>query len=190
MAAPDLPPEKLNGSIDWPRELAAHRRWLRTVVLARLNDHHAVDEVMQEVALATVEQRSSLQDPSRISAWLYRVTVHQTQLYLRKRHRERRRVDGYAQRAPRVESDPRGYDPLSWLLTDERERLIRHALSSLPRRDRELLLLKYTEEWSYRDIALHLGISSTAVESRLHRARARLRRELARLNVIEVKNHD
>jgi RNA polymerase sigma-70 factor (ECF subfamily) len=45
----------------------------------------------------------------------------------------------------------------------------------LPRRDGEILLLKYTEDWSYRELAAHLGISESAVEARLYRARSRLR---------------
>jgi RNA polymerase sigma-70 factor (ECF subfamily) len=49
------------------------------------------------------------------------------------------------------------------------------ALRVLPRRDSEILLLKYTEQWSYQELAIHLGISHSAVEARLHRARQRLR---------------
>ncbi|NQT38292.1 MAG: sigma-70 region 4 domain-containing protein, partial [Planctomycetes bacterium] len=56
----------------------------------------------------------------------------------------------------------------------------------LSRRESEILMLKYTEDWSYRQIADRLGISASAVESRLHRARHRLRSELAALDVIEV----
>jgi RNA polymerase sigma-70 factor (ECF subfamily) len=75
-------------------------------------------------------------------------------------------------------------DPLEWLLADERRQLVRAALERLPRRDTELLLLKYTEDWSYRELAARL--SESAIEARLHRARARLRAELTTLNVIEV----
>ena len=53
--------------------------------------------------------------------------------------------------------------------------------------DGEILLLKYTEDWSYRQLAAHLGISESAVEARLHRARQRLRSELAALEVIETR---
>ena len=49
-----------------------------------------------------------------------------------------------------------------------------------------MLLLKYTENWSYRELALHLGVSLSAVESRLYRARERLRHELVQLQVVEV----
>jgi RNA polymerase sigma factor (sigma-70 family) len=52
----------------------------------------------------------------------------------------------------------------------------------MPKRDAELLLLKYTEDWSYRQLADHLGISTSAVEARLHRAREKMRRQLAQLS--------
>jgi RNA polymerase sigma-70 factor (ECF subfamily) len=47
-------------------------------------------------------------------------------------------------------------------------------------------LLKYAQNWSYHEIAEHLGISHSAVESRLHRARRKLRNELAAMQVIEI----
>ena len=64
------------------------------------------------------------------------------------------------------------------LLLAERRTLVRDAVEGLPRRDREILLLKYTEDWSYRELAGHLGVSESAVEARLHRARQRLRRAI------------
>jgi hypothetical protein len=54
----DLPADR---AIDWMATLAAHDRWLRTVVLARLREQQAVEEVMQEVALAAIAQRAPLQ---------------------------------------------------------------------------------------------------------------------------------
>ena len=70
-------------------------------------------------------------------------------------------------------------------LTEERSELVRKALSLLPSRERELLLLKYTENWTYRELADHLGLTQSAVESRLHRARRRLREKLATLHVMD-----
>ncbi|MFH1268527.1 MAG: sigma-70 region 4 domain-containing protein, partial [Planctomycetota bacterium] len=64
---------------------------------------------------------------------------------------------------------------------------VRTALERLPGRDAEILLLKYTEDWSYRELAERLGISRSAVQARLHRARKRMRTELAALEVIEQK---
>lgn len=168
--------------VDWGAALDAHDRWLRTAVLARVGERQAVDEVMQEVALASVAQRSPLNDPTRVGAWLYRLAVRQALLYRRKCGRGRKLLDRFAgERA--AAGGPSG-DPLDWLLLDERRKLVRDALERLPRRDAEILSLKYTEDWSYRELADRLGISESAVEARLHRARGRLREALTAAKVI------
>jgi RNA polymerase sigma-70 factor (ECF subfamily) len=172
--------------IDWPAMLAKHDRWLRTVILARIGEIHGVDEVVQEVSLAAVAQRAPLHDPAKVAPWLYRLAVTQSLLYRRKQGRRRKLTDRYATRFQPTEADTRQLDPLAWLLADERRKLVRQALGRLNQREAEILLLKYTEEWSYRDLAEHLGTTESAVEARLHRARARLRQELAVLEVIET----
>jgi len=174
-------------AIDWQAALAQHDRWLRTVILARVREPQAVEEVLQEVALAAVKQAAPLADAQKIAPWLYRLAVLQALLYRRKCGRRRRLVGRYAEQLERGSWSPRvAVDPLSWLLAEERRSLVRRALTHLAPRDAEILLLKYSEDWDYHQIAAHLGLSHAAVEARLHRARARLRQELAALNVIEV----
>jgi RNA polymerase sigma factor (sigma-70 family) len=172
--------------IDWPRALAEHDRWLRTVIFARLGEPQGVDEVMQEVSMAAIRQKAPLNDVNKVSAWLYRLAVTQSLLHRRKLGRQRKLVDRFAQRNQPTELDYREADPLDWLLAKERKQKIRAALKKLTSRDAEILLLKYTENWSYRELAQRLDITESAVEARLHRARQRLRTELAVLDVVEA----
>ncbi len=173
-------------AIDWNAALAQHDRWLRTVAYARVRERQAVDEVMQEVALAAVKQAAPIADAAKVAPWLYRLVVVQSLLYRRKCGRRRRLNDRYTEQVRSRDAEPLAEpDPLSWLLAQERRVLIRQALGQLAHRDAEILLLKYTENWSYHQIAAHLGIGHAAVEARLHRARGRLRRELAVLEVVE-----
>lgn len=167
------------GTFDLSAVLRQHDRWLRTVVYSRVGSREGVDDVMQEVALAAVRQAATLPDASRMAPWLYRVAVRQSLLYRRKAGRRRKLANGYAQQVPPAEHDTSCVDPLDWLLARERARLVRVALERLANRDREILMLKYAEQWSYQQIAEHVGATQSAVEARLHRARARLRAELA-----------
>jgi RNA polymerase sigma-70 factor, ECF subfamily len=174
-------------AIDWQAALAQHDRWLRTVVLARVGEPQAVDDVMQEVALAAVRQAAPLADATKVAPWLYRLALRQALLYRRKCGRRRRLVGRYADEAhPGSRGRSIALDPLGWLIAQERRGLVRQALSHLSPQDAEILLLKYTENWNYHQIASHLGVSHAAVEARLHRARARLRQELAAVDAIEV----
>lgn len=168
-------------AIDWQQTLMEHDRWLRTVVAARVGERAAVDEVMQEVALAAVRQQAPLADPSKVAPWLYRLAVTQSLLFRRKAGRRRRLRERFADQFRPTERDPEALDPLVWMVNRERQELVRQALARLPRRDAEILLLKYSEDWTYRQLSDHLGTTESAVESRLHRARRKLRSELVQL---------
>jgi len=170
--------------IDWQAALTAHDRWLRTVIFARVGEAQAVEEVLQEVSLAAVRQKAPLQDASKVAPWLYRLAVTQSLLYRRTQGRRRKLTDRYAQDRQPTEEAPHELDPLGWLIAEERRQLVRTALGRLPKRDAEILLLKYTEDWSYRELAEHLGTSESAIQTRLHRARQRMRTEVAALEVI------
>jgi RNA polymerase sigma factor (sigma-70 family) len=175
-----------HAQVDWARALPQHERWLRTVILSRVQEYQAVDEVLQEVSLVAVRQAAPLADVAKVAPWLYRIAVTQSLLYRRKMGRRRKLNERFAENGAPTEHDNRNADPLVWLLSEERQRMVRVALQRLKHRDRELLLLKYTENWNYHQIAEHLGISHSAIESRLHRARAKLRDELTQLQVIET----
>jgi RNA polymerase sigma factor (sigma-70 family) len=177
----------LGPPIDWAAALAEHERWLRTIVLARMRNMAEAEEVLQEVSLAAVRQAAPIHDRNKVAPWLYRLAVRQCLLYRRKQGRIRKLKDNYADRVRPTEEDSRGRDPLGWLLHDERRQAVRAGLGRLTPRDAEILLLKYTEDWSYAQISAHLGITEAAVETRLHRARARLRKELSDLDTAATK---
>jgi RNA polymerase sigma-70 factor (ECF subfamily) len=166
--------------------LAAHEDWLRKVILARTGEAQAVDEVFQQVALAAVEQKAPLADPLKAAPWLHRIAVIQSARYRRKRGRERRAVERVVQQRLH-EGNGAAKDPLSWLVAKERHEYTRMALAQLSGADAEILLLKYGERWTYRQIAQRLGISEKAVDARLTRARARLRQELLALGINEYE---
>ena len=161
--------------IDWGQALRENEQWLRTIIAARVGERAAVEEVFQEVSLATIRQKAPLQDPTKVSAWLYRLAVTQSLLYRRSAGRKRKLIDRYTQRVPLVEHDVRQKDPLEWLIDQERCDNVKKAMARLPQREKDLLLLKYVHDCSYRDMADKLGISVSAVQARLHRARALLR---------------
>jgi RNA polymerase sigma factor (sigma-70 family) len=186
---PTSEPER-TGAIDWGATLAAHQGWLRRVVAARVGETQAVDEVMQEVALAAVAQRSPLHNPARAAVWLYRLAIRHVLLYRRKTGRQRSLVDRYAARKAPYAIDGSA-SPLLWLLRDERQQIVQAAIARLPRRDAELLILKYSEGLGAREIALRLGVAVATIETRLHRARGRLRAELSGLAAeFEANDHE
>ena len=185
-----MPEPELTGAVDWGTALATHQPWLRRVVAAHVGEPQAVDEVMQEIALAAVAQRSPLHNSGRAAVWLYRLAVRHVLLYRRKTGRARLLVDRYASRnAPSAVDGSNS--PLAWLLCDERKHLVQDALKRLPPRNADLLILKHADGLNAREIAERLGVAVATIETRLHRARGRLRAELVGLAAeFEANQHE
>ena len=167
-------------AIDWGRCLGEHAQWLRQVIRARTGEPQAVDEVWQQVALAAVAQRSPLADPDKVAPWLHRLAVVLSARYRRQQGRTRRAL---AAVAIQTGDHAAAGNPIALLLSRERHDLTRGAIARLAPRDAEILLLKYGQNWSYRQIADRLGITEKAVDARMQRARHRLRHELSRMGL-------
>jgi len=167
--------------IDWAGCLSQHEGWLRSVIRARTGEPQAVDEVWQEVSLAAIEQRAPLAEVSKAPAWLYRLAVIRSIRYRRERARHKQRLSRLAGGTNGCPQPAEG--PFEWLVREERRQIVRQALSQLSGKESEILVLKYHLRWSYARIASVLGISESAVDARVFRARERLRQKLA--NVLE-----
>ena len=74
--------------VDWGRLLAQHQGWLRAVILARTGEPQAVDEVWQEVSLATVKQQDPLIELDKAPQWWYRQAVIQSIRHRRQQVRQ------------------------------------------------------------------------------------------------------
>jgi RNA polymerase sigma-70 factor (ECF subfamily) len=165
--------------MDWRQTLAENDRWLRAIVFVRVRDPELVDEIMQEVALAAIQALSPPCDARKVAPWLYRVAVRQVLLYRRKCGRRKNIETKFVARRQTLRDDEGSRDPLAWLLAAERRTLVRDALATLGPHEAEILLLKYTENWTCQQLANHLGVSRSAVEARLFRARRRLREAIS-----------
>lgn len=153
--------------------LAPHLGWLRTVIRARLSETGDVEDVLQNVACA-LSNRSALPPDGRLAPWLYRVALRQILQLRRKEGRQRKlRAAWVARPTPSATVEPD-----QQLMAVESRLAVRAALDRLGDVDRQVLLLKYTENWSYLDLAQHLGVSRGVIEHRLLKARERLREEL------------
>ncbi len=154
--------------------LSEHEAWLRTALHSRLGSLDEVDEVMQEVALAAANQVARQQPVERIGPWLYRVALRQVMLFRRKAGRRRKLMQSVREKTSPGEQP----SPLHFLLSDERQQSVRMVMGKLGELERQMLMLKYVEGMSYGEIAERIGVSASAVQSRLHRARAQLRQGL------------
>jgi len=173
-------------SIDWPEMLNTHESWLRKVLRCRIGDAHAVDDLFQEIAVAVYRQLDSRQsnatdtrasakktlpkDPEKVGPWLYRVAIRQTINFHRKQARK-----SQPETVGDIVVQSNAPEPLDWMLHRESDQALKQCIQKLDDGEREILMLKFTEKWSYQQLADHLGVSVRAVEHRLLKARKKLR---------------
>ncbi len=166
---------QLNWSLVWKN----HSRWLRRVLCARLRCNDEVDEVFQEIALVVARKPDRWPDGEKIAPWLYRVAIQQVFLHRRKslNKHQPKTVDHLDE--PITESIEQ---PVTILMSRESSELLQMAMNQLCGQDREMLLLKHAEGWSYREISQRTGLTQDKVIYRIGRARTRLRQTLCKLN--------
>jgi len=170
---------------DWLAALKRNEPWLRRVLFNRVGDKDVVDDLMQEIGLAISRPDLRPQDPGKLGAWLYQVAVRQAYQYRRKMGRLRRHVESTPVEARDISGDQEE-NPLHWLLGREHRQAVRQALQGLRDTDREILMLKYSENWTYQQLAARLGVTVHTIEHRLLKAKKQLRQLLRQAHVEEL----
>lgn len=136
------------------------RRWV-----ARLVAQADVDDLVQDVWAIAIERGRQYRRGAAWRTWLLSIALNRCRSHQR-RARLRRRWLAWATVQPPMRVAPSA-DPR-----------LDAALAELRQADREVLVLRYYEDLSIAELAEALGIAAGAVEVRLSRARARLKRIL------------
>ncbi len=149
-------------------EMLPHRDALRrTARRLRLRD---ADDLIQETYLRALTARERYRSGSNAGAWLHRILVNAALSEHRRSARERRMAARFAVEPP---AEPETSEPMPGL------ELLDDALAQLPAHERRVVELTELRGLRYRDAARELGCPIGTVMSRLHRARAHLRKKLA-----------
>jgi RNA polymerase sigma factor (sigma-70 family) len=133
-------------------------------------------DVTSEIYAVVWRRLDDLPAPPEDLLWIYGVARHSVARFHRD-HSRRRRIRARVEAEPFAQTDTGG--------TDEINEHVRSAVARLGATDREAIRLAHWEGLHHDEIATILGLTPNAVELRLRRARARLRRDLTELLEVE-----
>ncbi len=133
-------------------------------------DPNAAEDLLHDAILRAMRGCDGYESRSKFTTWLFQIIVNC--------FRDRFKVHA-TERAHEEFSDLRSSDPSTRLSGEELGELIAKRVSSLPPRQREVLVLVAYENMSVSDASEVLGISETNVRVNLSYARERLKKELA-----------
>ena len=173
------------GDMEAFSELVRHyeRRVFRMAKQITQNDDDAED-VLQETFLKAYTHLDDFQGNSKFYTWLVRIAVNEALMKLRKRRSDRtvpldEPIDTGEDEMVR-EIAVWDEDPEQSYSREELAELLSQAVESLKPAYRTVFVLRDIEELSIEETAEALGLSISAVKSRLLRARLQLREKLTR----------
>ena len=142
-----------------------------------VNDPHAGAELAQETWVALWAARSQYRADGKFVVWLLTSARNRCRNHLRHQGVGR----NHSLRAAAQGIEPPSANQIDSLLVEERRRRVRAAVSQLPGRMREALLLRYAEDLHYDQMAEVLRVGESTLRSRVHHG-LRLLRHLLEKN--------
>lgn len=152
--------------------VAKYRRPLYRHAFHMLHDAEEAYEITQEVFVRAWKETRLFDAEFHIKGWLYRVTAN-----LSLKHIRSRRVRAlFAIRRPEIPKEVTA--PVADAIYGEVRKEVAEALEELPPRFRQLVVLRYFDDLSYKEIADTMKMPIGSVMSGLSRARERLKKLL------------
>jgi len=173
---------KSGDQIEFSRLVEATSTHIYRLALKILRDPEDAEDVLQETYIKALKALPEFEGRSSLSTWLYRIAVNEALMLVRKRR---------VTLVP-VEEDPEEDEvglttaltdwcclPEEELLSAEAHQRMEAAIEALPQTLRVVFMLRDIEGFSIKETAEMLGLTETAVKTRLLRARLRLRDQLS-----------
>jgi RNA polymerase sigma-70 factor (ECF subfamily) len=169
------------GSEDFAAFYERHRDPCFRAVLAAVSDRHLAEELTAEAFARAWGHWRKVSGHPAPAAWVVRTALNTHVSWWRRRRREVAwdAPGAVATERARAERGPADGDATAVDLA------IRDALRKLPRRQREVVVLRFFLDLETRSTAAALGVASGTVQAHLHRALKALRAELEDKNELE-----
>lgn len=157
-----------------------HNQRVYRVARAVVKDEMEAEDVMQQAYINAFTHLRQFEDRAQFSTWLTRITVHEALSRRRKRRPEEslsnddHEVTGEIMAAL---TSPQA-DPERQAYAGELNRVLEAAVDALPETYRTVFMLRDIEGLSTSETASGLDLGEEAVKTRLHRARAMVRRSV------------
>ena len=139
------------------------------------------EDVAQEVFIQVYRSIDQFKGDSRLTTWIYRITTTKSLDHIRSRKRKKRFAFVTSLFGPdnQLLHDPVEFNHPGVSLDNKEDAVaLFRLIGQLPENQKTAFILYKTEELSYQEIAQVMGVSVSAVESLLFRARQNLRKLL------------
>ncbi len=148
--------------------LTRHWAWLKAIVYGVLRRPAHLDDVLQDICVKVIDKIHTLREPECFRSWLASLARRHTLTYISRMAKAPKPLDDDWIEQTYDKAAPTAVDSL--IQQDDYERVMQ-ALHALPDKYREVFLMQYASNLTYREIAETLDLPLTTVQIRLVRAR-------------------
>ncbi len=153
-----------------------YQQSVHAFVWRKIGDFHHAEEITQDTFLQAHKKLPTLKNPLQFAGWLYVIANRLCIDWMRKKKRTVQSLED----TPTAEIEKSAYirylSEQRQIATSERRReTVKKLLARLPESERTVVTLYYLGEMKVKEISKFLGISVSTINTRLHRARKRLR---------------
>lgn len=157
---------------------AAYRPTVFALARRLVGNDWDAEEVVQDVMWTIYRKADSFRGDSHFVRWIHRVTHNASLMLLRKRRRVPTPIENPSERLEQAGHPPRP-TPDDLVIFQRIVRRLSDTLAGLDPVNQEVFARMDMEGRSKEEVAEALGLSVSALKSRLHRTRATLRDSLA-----------
>ncbi len=165
-----------------------YKKIVYSVILPKVRDFHQAEDLISETFIRAYLSIESLDAPEKVGMWLCGIARNLANKWLYREKRDDLSVERLlentsesAHKAQLLHVSAAEKMPDETVEHAELRQLLWRCLISLPDLSSEVLILSYIREMKSSEIAKFLGISQTAVTTRLSDARKRLKKEMIRM---------
>jgi RNA polymerase sigma factor (sigma-70 family) len=158
-----------------------HRNAVQHIILKLVHNYDESLDLVQETFFKAFSSLATYKTKFRFTTWLYRIAANCSIDHLR-----RKKIEAFSLDQPietdkgklEIEIPDRTFDPEKDLTLKQQELSVEEAIASLPKKYKEVILLRHKDDKSYEEIAAILHLSTGTIKARIFRARVLLKKKL------------
>ena len=152
-----------------------------SVIYRMIRDKEEVSDLTQEAFIKAFTSLASFNEEYAFSTWLFKIATNNSIDYIRRKKLQTFSIDKPIESKDSdytFEIPDSTYEADTLLISNQRKKFLDDAISSLPPRYRQVIILRHVEEKEYQEIAELLKLPLGTVKAHIFRARELLYKKL------------
>ncbi|MCY4401258.1 MAG: sigma-70 family RNA polymerase sigma factor [Candidatus Poribacteria bacterium] len=155
-----------------------YQKSVHALAWRKTQDFHIAEDITQETFLRAYQNLPKLKESQSFASWLYVIATNHCKTWLSKKQLRTQSLDNFNSAELEKATYSTYVSSKNERSTAEAKReIVKKLLAKLQESDRTVITLYYLGGMTYEEISRFLGVSVSAIKSRLYRARQLLKKE-------------